>query len=123
MCLIIFARPILGIFGAEFVAARWGLTILVLGQLINVGVGSVGYLMIMTGHQNQSTYIFGFSALANVILNALLIPRFGTIGAAIATATTMALWNISLHFLVVKHLHVYPSIVANLGLAKLKNKG
>ncbi|PSO64776.1 MAG: flippase [Cyanobacteria bacterium QH_2_48_84] len=123
LCLIIFARPILGIFGAEFVAARWGLTILVLGQLINVGVGSVGYLMIMTGHQNQSTYIFGFSALANVILNALLIPRFGTIGAAIATATTMALWNISLHFLVVKHLHVYPSIVANLGLAKLKNKG
>lgn len=114
LCLIAFARPVLGVFGPEFVAARWELTILALGQLVNAGAGSVGYLMMMTGHQNQSTYIFGVSAFANVVLNALLIPILGTIGAAIATAITMALWNIWLHVLVVKYLGVYPSIVATL---------
>lgn len=116
LCLIAFARPVLGVFGPEFVAARWELSILALGQLVNAGAGSVGYLMMMTGHQNQSTYIFGVSAFANVVLNALLIPILGTIGAAIATAITMALWNLWLHVLVVKYLGVYPSIVATLVL-------
>jgi O-antigen/teichoic acid export membrane protein len=47
----------------------------------------------------------------NVILNAITIPLFGIVGAAISTALTMALWNIILHILVVRYLNVYPSIV------------
>ncbi|MBE9126165.1 MULTISPECIES: oligosaccharide flippase family protein [unclassified Coleofasciculus] len=121
LCLIGFAESILGIFGSEFVAARGEMTILVLGQLVNVGAGSVGYLMSMTGHQNQSAYIFGYSALLNVVLNAIAIPMLGTIGAAIATATTMAMWNIWLHILVVKYLGIAPSIVSTLA-AKISSR-
>lgn len=109
--IIAFANPILGLFGSEFVAARLPMTILIFGQLVNVGSGSVGYLMVMTGHQNQSAIIFGCSAVTNVILNAITIPLFGILGAAVSTALTMAMWNILLHVLVVRYLNVYPSIV------------
>ncbi|MEL6437896.1 MAG: flippase [Cyanobacteria bacterium J06621_8] len=111
LLLIITGDRVLGLFGAEFVAARWSMTILILGQLVNVGAGSVGYLMQMTGHHRQSAFVLGCSAVINLILNAILIPRFGIFGAAIATASTMALWNIWLHQLVVKYLGVKPSII------------
>lgn len=112
LILIIFGDRVLGLFGEEFVAARWTMTILIVGQLVNVGAGSVGYLMQMTGHQKQSAIVMGCTAILNLVLNAVLIPAFGIMGAAIATATTMALWNIWLHQLVVKHLGVKPSIIS-----------
>jgi O-antigen/teichoic acid export membrane protein len=115
--LIVFARPILGTFGSEFVGAQWEMTVLTLSQLINAGSGSVGYLMIMTGHQNQTVRVFGWSALINITLNVLCIPLFGIMGAALATAFTMILWNIWLHILVVKKLNVYPSILYALSLS------
>jgi O-antigen/teichoic acid export membrane protein len=112
--LIVFAEPVLGLFGSEFVAARWEMVILALGWLVNAGAGPVGYLMIMTGYQNQSAYVFGWSALANIVLNAISIPSFGIMGAALATAMTMALWNIWLHILVVKNLDIWPSVIKKL---------
>lgn len=111
LLLIIFAEPTLGIFGSEFVVARWEMTLLITGQLVNVGAGSVGYLMQMTGHQWTSAYIFGCSALLNLVLNALLIPILGTLGAAFSTALTMMLWNIWLRRQVIRQVGVTPSIV------------
>ena len=116
LLLIVFGDRILAMFGSEFVAARWSMTILILGQLVNVGAGSVGYLMEMTGHHKQSASVLGCSAVLNLILNAILIPTLGIMGAAIATASTMALWNIWLHQLVVKHLEVQPSIISTFKL-------
>lgn len=112
LILIIFGDRVLGLFGDEFIAARWSMTILILGQLVNVGAGSVGYLMEMTGHHKQCAYVLGCSAVLNLILNGILIPTLGIMGAAIATASTMALWNIWLHQLVVKYLGVQPSIIS-----------
>ncbi|MEL6936225.1 MAG: oligosaccharide flippase family protein [Cyanobacteria bacterium J06607_17] len=109
--LMVFAIPILRLFGPEFVAARDVLIILNLGQLVNVGAGSVGYLLTMTGHQNQSVVVMGVSALVNVILNLMGIHFFGIVGAAMATAFAMALWNVWLYVLVVRYLGVRPSIV------------
>ena len=112
LMLIVFAQKVLGLFGSEFVAARWSMSILILGQLVNVGAGSVGYLMQMTGHHGKCAYVLGCSAVLNLILNSILIPTLGIMGAAIATAVTMAVWNIWLHQLVVKHIGVQPSIIS-----------
>ena len=113
--LILFANPLLGLFGPEFVAAKWVLIALTLGQLVNVGVGSVGYLLTMTGHQKQSAKVMGWSATTNIVLNLICIPYFGILGAAIATAISMALWNLWSHRLVVNYLKIDPSIVAAWG--------
>ena len=105
------AEPILQLFGPEFIAAKGALGTLILGQLVNVGAGSVAYLMTMTGHQDQSVLVMGASALVNVLLNLVGIQFFGIFGAALATAVSMAMWNIWLHVLVVRQLGVYPSIL------------
>ncbi len=44
--------------------------------------------------------------LTNVILNALLIPRWDIAGAAIATGTSLILWNVLLVILVRRRLGV-----------------
>ncbi|RUT05623.1 polysaccharide biosynthesis protein [Dulcicalothrix desertica PCC 7102] len=112
--MIIFAEPVLRMFGEEFVSAKFVLIALILGQLVNVGAGSVGYLLQMTGHQNQCAVVVGISALVNIVLNLIGIRTLGILGAALATAFSMMLWNLWLHRLVVKHLGIRPSIVAAL---------
>ncbi|MEO1131876.1 MAG: polysaccharide biosynthesis C-terminal domain-containing protein, partial [Cyanobacteria bacterium J06639_1] len=109
--LVIFAEPILRLFGAEFVAAKGALIALVLGQLVNVGAGSVGYLLTMTGHQTETARVVGVTALMNLMLNWIGIRYFGIVGAALATALAMATWNVWLYCLVVRKLNVRPSIL------------
>ena len=118
LLLMLSGDRVLGLFGEEFIAARWSMTILIFGQLVNVGAGSVGYLLQMTGHHKQCAYVIGCSALLNLVLNAILIPTLGILGGAIATAFTMALWNIWLHQLVVKYLGVQPSIISTFKFLK-----
>lgn len=105
------AEPILQLFGPEFVAAKESLIVLIVGQLVNVGSGSVGYLLMMTGYQVESALVMGVSALVNVVLNLIGIHYLGVLGAALATALSMALWNIWLHRIVVQRLDVHPSIL------------
>ncbi|MCU0536736.1 MAG: polysaccharide biosynthesis C-terminal domain-containing protein [Hydrococcus sp. Prado102] len=112
--LVNFAEPILGLFGEEFMAAKWVMAAIAIGQLVNVGSGSVGYLLMMTGHHNQCAFVMGWSALINLVLNLILIPSIGMEGAALATAFSMALWNVWMNRLVVKYLGVDPSIMAAL---------
>src|SRR5690242_3672221 len=48
---VLFGRAILGLSGKGFIPA-WPLLIaLAMGNLINVSTGSVGYMLVMTGHQ------------------------------------------------------------------------
>jgi O-antigen/teichoic acid export membrane protein len=110
--LIIFAEPVLRVFGDEFVSAKFVLIALILGQLVNVGSGSVGYLLQMTGHQNQCALVVGISALVNIVLNLIGIRWLGILGAGLATAFSMMLWNLWLHRLVVRYLGIHPSIVS-----------
>ena len=72
--LILCADPVLNLFGAEFVAGKWVMVALILGQLVNVGAGSVGYLLIMTGHQKQCATVVGLCAFMNFALNLIGIP-------------------------------------------------
>lgn len=101
---------LLGLFGPSFIEARPILSILIVGQLANVGAGSVGPLLTMTGHQNESAMVYGLCALLNVCLNGVGILLLGPLGAAFATALSMALWNVGLYRLVVRKLGVYPSV-------------
>lgn len=84
----------LGLFGEAFRAAWPALMILVAGQMVNAVCGPVGLLLTMTGHQDRAALVLGGGALLNIALNAALIPLFGLIGAAIATATATAVWNL-----------------------------
>jgi O-antigen/teichoic acid export membrane protein len=66
------------------------LSILAIGQFVNVITGSVGYLLTMCGYERLQRNNFAVCAVLSVLLNVLLVPRMGAIGAAIATAATLA---------------------------------
>lgn len=108
--LIIFAKPILGIFGPTFGEAHWALKILVIGQLVNALSGSVGNLLSMTGYQNQLMLVSSCVAILNLGLNAIFIPIWNIEGAAMTTAITLSIWNIWLAVIAIRHLKVNPTV-------------
>lgn len=77
-------------FGADFTAAWLPLVILTVGQQINAVTGSVGQLLIMSGNERLWLTVSGAAFGLNVVLNALMIPRWGLAGAAAATAIAIA---------------------------------
>ncbi len=92
--LVVFGRQLLStLFGSEFSAADTSLSILTVGQLANAVGGSAGTLLIMAGHERKATICTGLGAAANILLGLVLIPLFGTAGAAVAAATSLALSN------------------------------
>ena len=92
--IIVFARELMRIFGPEF-EAGWPILIIgTLGQLINCGVGSVGYLLLMSGQQRRLIRIQAVMAVVMVGLSLLLIPRLGLTGAALGAAVTNAVSNV-----------------------------
>ena len=107
---IIFGLTILAMFGPAFSAGYDALVILVCGHLVRASTGLVSDLLGVTGHQDENAWVLAWSALLNVILNVLLIPRFGIVGAATATAVTMAFWNVWLWLLARGRVGVDPSV-------------
>ncbi|WP_235110418.1 polysaccharide biosynthesis C-terminal domain-containing protein [Acaryochloris sp. 'Moss Beach'] len=66
------------------------------------------HMLAMSGHQYLKLYGDIILAITNIILNVVLIPLWGPLGAAIATAASIAGINI-VRVLQVKYvLHVYP---------------
>ena len=110
--LMLFSQNFLSFFGHEFIYGKTTLLILTLGQLINVAAGPVGTILVMTGHQGDAARGIAVSSMLNIILNALLIPSWGIEGAALATATSIIIWNILLVFLVYKRLRIHTTILA-----------
>jgi O-antigen/teichoic acid export membrane protein len=106
IALIVGGRLILGLWGESFVGAYSVLVVLVIANLINAWAGPVGFLMTMTGRQNVAAWVMGICAVLNILLNFLLIPLFGMVGASIATATSMSLSSITLVVYAKKYLGV-----------------
>ena len=90
------------VFGNEFALARYALAVLSGAQLINACMGSVGLILNMTGNEKDTAIVLASTAGLNICLNALLIPLYGILGAAIATAISIILWNIILSYFIFK---------------------
>jgi O-antigen/teichoic acid export membrane protein len=108
--ILLFGKTILLLFGEEFRDAYIPLLILTLGNLINALSGSVGLLMSLTGHERTALKIIVVSVIINLIANYILIPLYGLTGAAIATAISVAIRNITLVIVVYKKLNINSTI-------------
>lgn len=95
--LIVFAlygKPILSIWGSEFVDSYWVLLILSIGQFVNVTTGATGLTLSLCGEERIYGLISVVFAILNLVLNYLLIIRYGAVGAATATAITIISLNL-----------------------------
>ena len=103
---------ILAVFSSSFVAGYFPLLVLLVGHLINTGSGSVGLLMNLSGKQDVAVLFIAGALIINVALNFLLIPRHGMVGASIATAISIAAWNVGLAVYIKRHLGVDTTILS-----------
>lgn len=101
--IFVFSGPILKLYGEVYLEARMVLIYRGVGQLVNASVGSVWYIVMMTGHQKIRLISIIVSAFMNVTLNYLLIPIMGINGAALASMVTTVFINI-VGFFVVKYI-------------------
>jgi O-antigen/teichoic acid export membrane protein len=112
LILIIGGKWILSfIFGPEYAPAYLLMVVLCLGQLINAGMGSVGIILNMAGLERFTANGVAIAAVANVGLNGALIPKFGAIGAAIATSISLMIWNVMLFIWLYRETGVLSTII------------
>ena len=104
--LLAFPALVLQIFGKSFQDGAWAVRILALGQLISVSLGPVGYLLVMTGREKHFRNATVIGALLNLAGNLVLVPFFGIIGAATATAFSLAVMKILAWFWVWRELGI-----------------
>ena len=101
---LFFPTHIMGIFGAEYEVGSVALTILSVAFLIGAGTGPCGQILHMTGKQNIDVFNNVALIIVNVLLNLWLIPPYGLLGAAVATAIGLVLLN-TVRFLEVYQLY------------------
>lgn len=108
LSVIIFSTSLMTIFGAAFQGGAAVLSVGAVGQLFNCGVGSVGFLLLMSGNQVALMRIEAVNAAVMVALNLLLVPRFGILGAALAASIAIAGTNLWALDTVRKRLRLFP---------------
>jgi O-antigen/teichoic acid export membrane protein len=94
LCLVIFNSEVLSLFGLEFKSAGWILIILVFAFFIEIIPGQLKQLFQMSSKQNMELANSLGMIAVNILLNILLIPRFGMTGAAFALLLTFAFVSI-----------------------------
>ena len=110
LALILGGRRFLAIFGPGFLVAQSVLAILAFGRLIDVAAGSGALLLGMTGYEGTVAVVLSGSVLGNVLLNALLIPRYGAGGAAVASVIILVSAKLLLSIYAVKRTGVHVTI-------------
>jgi O-antigen/teichoic acid export membrane protein len=91
--LLLLAPDLMRVVGPEFVSGSAVLIIVGLGLIVNAMTGTADSINIMTGHPRYSLYTKLVVMGSNIVLNSLLIPRFGIMGAAVATMVAIVLSN------------------------------
>jgi len=99
-----FPELLLGLFGEQFKIGVYAFLLLSFGKLVSSFSGSVGNLLQMTGKQLIYMNVLLVGAIINVLLNYFLIPIYGINGAAIASMTSIIIWNLTMVYYVKKEL-------------------
>jgi O-antigen/teichoic acid export membrane protein len=95
LVLVFSSKGIMSIFGVDFIEKGAPvLIILTIAQFVNCVTGGAGYTLTMTGKQKLELINSLGLVILNIVLNFLLIPQYGIMGAAIATAVSVISINI-----------------------------
>ena len=89
-----FSNFFMSFFGGDFADAGNILRILIIGQFLNVCVGSVGYLLNMSGHEKIMRNITVLVNIPVFLVTIKLTILFGVMGAAIGITLGLSLQNI-----------------------------
>jgi len=110
--IMLFSKEILRIlFGEEYIVGYVPLIILLVGYLVHC-LTHIFRSILNTVNQNKKIlYVISISAIANIVLNYLLIPKIGIAGGAIATSSSFIisyflLFKISYKFIKIQPINI-----------------
>jgi O-antigen/teichoic acid export membrane protein len=107
---MIFSYPLMRLFGPDFGRGWIVLVIVVAGELVNCGVGSVGMILLMTGKESRFLRIQTWLTPLVILLNFIFIHLWGLLGAAIVAFLTNVVTNLWCLFEVKQSLTIHPSM-------------
>jgi len=96
--LVLFAGSVLSLFGPEYTAGLSVTRLLVGIHLLTVLAGLASLLLIATGNGSTIASAFGLALACNIAMNAILIPTYGVMGAALGTGLSLLILNVILVF-------------------------
>jgi O-antigen/teichoic acid export membrane protein len=94
LLLAVFAPAFLAVFGEQFAAGAAPMAVLAVAMLVNVGVGLVQTLLLMSGHSRRHLIATVAGLTLNVVGCVVLIPPYGALGAAIAWSLGIVCENV-----------------------------
>lgn len=100
--IVIYSELILSFFGDDYAQEYVALIIRTFGQYFVVMVGSVGFMLTMTGNVKLQFFRVLLACTINITLNYILIPIYGLNGAAFSSSFALLISSISGYFLVKK---------------------
>jgi O-antigen/teichoic acid export membrane protein len=107
LALLAFGKPLLWLFGPQFVAGYDIMFIAAIGLVVRSAIGPVERLLNMLGHQHICALAYASAFVMNVVLCVLLIPRFGGHGAAAATSLALVFETVLLFWIVRRRLGLH----------------
>lgn len=87
--IFLFSTKIMLLFGADFIQSSEVLIILAIGTSIFAIFGISGTVLVVSGYQKLNLINALSAAIINICLNIILIPKYGIMGAAWATLSSM----------------------------------
>jgi O-antigen/teichoic acid export membrane protein len=109
--LMLAAEPLLMLFGSEFRSGVPAVVVLVLAQLFAAACGPQQHLLTMTGQERAAGYSLAVAVAANLAIAALLVGSMGLLGAALASAASLAGWNCFILAMVWRRLGLRPGLL------------
>jgi O-antigen/teichoic acid export membrane protein len=84
-----------GVVGERYADSAPIMAVLALGYFFHCSLGFNGLTLRVFGKLRYTVSVDVAAAVANVLINLLLIPRWGAVGAAVGTSSTMVLHNVA----------------------------
>jgi O-antigen/teichoic acid export membrane protein len=95
LVMLVFPSPVLQVFGSDYTSGATALAVLCAAGLFNLATGNVTVLLLMSGYSLLNMLNAAGALTLNIVLNLLLIPRYGMTGAAIAWAASIVANNLA----------------------------
>jgi len=108
LALAILPGTIMRVYGPDFVAGKDALEILIIGLIVPVVVGTVGFILIMVGRTGWDLLVYALSFVLAVGVAVWLSPKYGMRGAAIAEAVTLTASAVARLLLVHHFVKIWP---------------
>jgi O-antigen/teichoic acid export membrane protein len=115
IALLAMGKPLLWLFGPQFVAGYDIMFIAAIGLVVRSVIGPVERLLNMLGQQKVCALAYALAFVINLVLCIALVPRFGGHGAAAATSVALVFETVLLFWVTRRRLGLHVLAFGNRG--------